>query len=317
MLYRVINEKDKTNIAIVGVNPQVLDIAGTFISIGIAAHSLSNIVPTAEGIKVITGELWDVLSSDWWREEDGSKRKIMSECLVPGSVPPNNIHTIYVVNHEVADKVKAAISPYTTKVDVVQEPPMFFQPRKLYRLASRLSLVDGDMFFSQMQTFTISVNTVGVMGKGLASRTKYQFPDVYVFYQDLCRKNLLKMGLPYLYKRETSLDKQLADDPTSLPELNANKWFLLFPTKRHWRENSDIKGIEEGLAWIKRNYKSEGIQSLALPALGCGLGQLKWQDVGPLMCQYLVDLDIQVVIYLPQEKGVLPEHLTPEFLLNK
>jgi hypothetical protein len=52
------------------------------------------------------------------------------------------------------------------------------------------------------------------------------------------------------------------------------KWFLLFPTRRHWREKSDIGGIEKGLQWIRDNYRREGIQSLAIPALGCGLGGL-------------------------------------------
>jgi hypothetical protein len=316
MLYRVINEKDKNNIALLGVNSQVLDISGVLISIGNAASYLSDIVSVEEGIKTITEEIWDVITSDWWREEDGSKRKIMAECLVPDLAPPDFIHTIYVVNREVADRVKTLIRSYAPKIAVVPEPHMFFQPRKRYHLTGTLSLVDGDMFFSQMQTLTISVNIVGIMGKGLASRTKYQFPDVYVFYQDLCRRKALKMGRPYLYKRETSLDKQLAADPSSLPDLNLNKWFLLFPTKRHWRETSDIKGIEEGLQWIRDKYKTEGIQSIAIPALGCGLGKLDWRDVGPLMCKYLAGLEIPVAIYLPQEKAIASEYLTREFLLN-
>ena len=123
------------------------------------------------------------------------------------------------------------------------------------------------------------------------------------------------MGRPYLYKREIPLDKQLAAEPfSSIP--NMTKWFLLFPTKRHWREKSDIKGIEEGLQWIRDNYRAEGIQSLALPALGCGLGKLDWCDVGPLMCRYLADLEIQVAVYLPQERKISPEHLSRGFLLG-
>lgn len=63
-----------------------------------------------------------------------------------------------------------------------------------------------------MQTLAVSVNTVGVMGKGLASRVKYQFPDVYVRYQDVCKTRELELGKPYLYKRESSLDSLLADE---------------------------------------------------------------------------------------------------------
>jgi hypothetical protein len=316
MLYRVIHEKDKNQIAILGVQARVLDIPGSFISVGNAASSLSSIVPPQQGIEIITRNLWNVIQSDWWREEDGSKRKIMSECLVPDRVPPNFIDTIYVASRKVADKVADKVKEYAHPISVVAEPHMFFQPRKSVKLTHTLSLVDGDMFFSQMQTLTISVNTVGVMGKGLASRAKYQFPDVYVFYQDLCRRKKIEYGKPSLYKRETSLDKQLADDPTLLPDVNANKWFLLFPTKRHWKEISSITGIEKGLQWITKNYSEENITSLAIPALGCGLGQLEWKDVGPLLCRYLVNLGIEVAIYLPQEAEIPSEYLEEKFLLG-
>lgn len=173
------------------------------------------------------------------------------------------------------------------------------------------------MFFSMMQTLTVSVNTRGIMGKGLASRAKYQFPDVYVVYQDACRRKMLRMGKPYLYKREAFVDQELADEPGTLPTVNAEKWFLLFATKRHWRDNGDLAGIEAGLRWVRENYKHEGIQSLALPALGCGLGNLDWRDVGPMMCRELATLDIPVAIYLPRERQVANDLVTPEFLLGK
>jgi O-acetyl-ADP-ribose deacetylase (regulator of RNase III) len=91
----------------------------------------------------------------------------------------------------------------------------------------------------------------------------------------------------------------------------------LFATKRNWRENSDIVGIEQGLQWIVDNYKAEGIKSLAVPALGCGLGGLNWKDVGPLMCRYLSILDIPAVIYLPREKEIPREYVTPGYLLKR
>jgi len=64
MLYRVIHEKGKDFIAILGVKPQVLDIPGAFIATGNAASYLSEIMPAKEGIEVITGEMWDVLIPD-------------------------------------------------------------------------------------------------------------------------------------------------------------------------------------------------------------------------------------------------------------
>ncbi|MGC8926721.1 MAG: macro domain-containing protein [Myxococcota bacterium] len=172
------------------------------------------------------------------------------------------------------------------------------------------------MFFSRMQTLTISVNTIGVMGKGLALRAKYQFPDVYVKYQDLCKDKILRMGKPYLYKREGSLDFILTDEAEKLTNLNLQTWFLLFPTKTDWRKIADLKGIEEGLKWLVAQYKAEGIKSLAIPALGCGLGWLPWGIVGPILCTYLSQLDIPVSLYLPIERKVPEEQLKLDFLIR-
>lgn len=250
---------------------------------------------------------------EWWKEEDGSKRVIMAECLVPDSVPPDHLAAIYVASHEVAEELKPSL--HLPNLPVIPDPKMFFRPFREVAVTPGLTILEGDMFFSRMQTLTVSVNVVGIMGKGLASRAKDQFPDVYVFYQDLCRKRILKMGKPHLYKRESSFDYQLADEPSSLSNANSKTWFLLFATKRHWRERADIQGIEKGLEWLRDKYEEQGIKSLALPALGCGLGRLQWREVGPLMCKSLSGLDIPVQIYLPAEREVSDELLTKDFLL--
>jgi O-acetyl-ADP-ribose deacetylase (regulator of RNase III) len=314
MLYRVLHEKPANDIAVLAVQPSILGQPDIFISTGNAAHSLSEILPASKGVKVVP-QIRRETDKDWWTEADGSKRKIMAECLVPGSVPPDLIQTIYVASHEAAARVKA--TPQALGRAVIPEPRMFFQPFRRTDLTPLLSIVEGDMFFSRMQTLTVSVNTVGVMGKGVASRAKYQFPDVYVVYQDVCRSPKLRMGRPYLYKREISFENDLADEPFTLANANSETWFLLFATKRHWRQPADIHGIEEGVRWLADNYKSEGIKSLALPALGCGLGWLEWRDVGPVICRPLSALDIQVQIYLPVEKKIPDELLTRAFLLGQ
>ena len=313
MLYRVIKEKDKKKIAIVGIQPKILNQPNSFVSTGNAASSPSEILPCQDGLNIIL-QMWNVIRNEWWNDNDGSKRQIMAECLVPNTIPPDLIHTIFVSSHQVADELRPQLAAFN--IPIVPEPYMFFQPIYRQRLLDHLSLVEGDMFFSDMQTLTISVNTVGVMGKGLASRAKYQFPDVYVRYQDVCRQKLLQMGQPYLYPRELFLDEELADEAASLLTPNSNKWFLLFATKNHWKQHSDLAGIENGLKWVLNNYKNLGIKSLAMPALGCGLGGLEWRVVGPLMCRYLAELDIPVAIYLPREQEIAKELLSKGFLLK-
>jgi hypothetical protein len=124
------------------------------------------------------------------------------------------------------------------------------------------------------------------------------------------------MGKPFLYKREASFDEELVDEPGAMVSPNGIKWFLLFPTKGHWRENSNLFGIIEGLRWVQQNAVKEGIKSLAMPALGCGLGNLEWRDVGPVMCRHLSVMDIPVTIYLPRKRDISPEYLKADYLLG-
>ncbi|TKJ42676.1 Appr-1-p processing protein [candidate division TA06 bacterium B3_TA06] len=314
MLYRVLNTKSPENIIVLSVRPDILNRKDTFVSTGNAAHSLSEILPPSEFARIIP-QIRENINIEWWKEEDGSKRTIMAECLVPDEIAPDMIQTIYVASHEAKERNKEILQQ--TDLPIVPSPKMFFQSPIRAILTPYLSLVEGDMFFSKKQTLTVSVNCVGVMGKGLASRAKCQFPDVYVYYQDLCRKGELRIGRPHLYKRESSYYDLLAEEPSTLTPSNGETWFLLFPTKKHWRKHSDIHTIEKGLQWLRDNYRNQGIRSLALPALGCGLGRLEWRDVGPLLCKYLSTSEIPVWIYLPAEKKISDELLSKEFLLGQ
>lgn len=311
MMYRVVHEKEKQGLAVVGVVPSVLRGRDVFITDGNAANDPTQFHSSTEGMKALKRQ-WKIIQNDWWNDRDGSKRKIMSECLVPDSIMPDDIHSIFVSDQATKDRVEQIIG--RRSIPVVPEPHMFFRPRFAKQIGN-ISLIDGDMFFSNMQTLTISVNLQSIMGKGLASRAKYQFPDVYVFYQDACRAKKITAIRPCLYKREASLDQDLADLNEPLSTENSVKWFLLFATKRKWPENSRLEDIEGGLDWVKKNYQKEGIRSLALPALGCGLGNLNWADVGPLMCRYLHGIGIQVAIYLPREQQMDSRYLNESYLL--
>lgn len=313
MLYRVLIEKSENDIAIVRVQSTILNDNNIFITTGNAAHSLSEILPPQKGRKILKKILKNT-DKTWWRPDDGSKREIMAECLVPNRIPQSNITGIYVASVEIADRVRSIVDQYSTPV--IPEPWMFFKPGVQSVLSPYLSLVLGDMFFSRMQTLTISVNTMGIMGKGLASRAKYQFPAIYVAYQDMCRSKKLRMGKPVVYTTEDSLDHQLADEPQYLVNGLKETKFLLFATKDHWRYRANIDGIEEGLQWLQKNHVKEGIESLAIPSLGCGLGRLDWKDVGPLLCRYLSALMIPVQIYLPAEEKISAELLTRDYLLG-
>jgi len=315
MLYRVVffSGARREDIIIIGLKRSILNRKDIFVTTGNAASPYTEFIPSKDAQRYIKSII-EKTDKEWWSSEDDSKRELMAECLVPDKIDPDYISEIYVPNQNALNKVRSKVG--SRNIPIIPEPELFFQPSRQISLTNNLSLIEGDMFFSRMQTLTISVNTVGVMGKGLASRAKYQFPRVYVVYQDLCKKRILKMGKPYLYKRVRSLDFVLADESEKLTNLNLQTWFLLFPTKTDWRKMADFRGIEEGLKWLVAHYEKEGIKSLAIPALGCGLGWLPWGTVGPMLCRYLAKLKIRVNLYLPLERKIPDEQLSGDFLLR-
>ena len=116
MLYRVVHEKSAKNIAVLGVQKRVLDNPDIFIANGNAASDFSEILPVSGGLKEIN-QNWDIIQSEWWNSVDGSKRKIMAECLVPNCIPADFIDTIYVSNHDIAREIRQSRIP--SKISVV------------------------------------------------------------------------------------------------------------------------------------------------------------------------------------------------------
>jgi O-acetyl-ADP-ribose deacetylase (regulator of RNase III) len=146
-----------------------------------------------------------------------------------------------------------------------------------------VEIVTGDIFNSEAQTLVNAVNCAGVMGKGIALAFKRHFPAMFADYAERCKEGRVRLGEPYLYRGE------------SLP------WVLNFPTKDHWRSASKLEAIVAGLSYLEAYYHEWGITSLAVPALGCGAGQLEWNVVGPILRDMLGKLDIPVTLFAPAE----------------
>ena len=316
MMYRAIFETGKDKLTVLEVADTVLNEQGIIIADGNATDELTQFYPGIQGLKKLQQQ-GKIIQSEWWKKCDGSKRKIMAECLVPDRVKPEYIRSVVIADDTQRNWVQGTFN--NLKFPIISQPDMFFQPKRRIAIGKNISLIDGgDMFFSELQTLTVTVNLQGVMGKGLALRTREQFPDVYVEYEKACRSKKITTERPYIYKREESVADELSDfKPHRVNIKNPMKWFLLFATKRHWRQNSRIEDIESGLKWLQNNYKEEGIQSLAMSALGCALGGLNWADVAPLMCKYLDEIGIPVEIYLPREYSIEPQHLVESHLLTR
>lgn len=156
-----------------------------------------------------------------------------------------------------------------------------------------IEYIKGDIFESPAQVIVNTVNTVGVMGKGLALSFKKRYPKMFDRYKIACEKKQLTIGKLMLF-------------------YEPDHWLLLFPKKENWRNPSKLEYIEKGLMKFEATYADKNITSIAFPRLGCGNGELDWNDVQPLMERYLKKLPIDVYIYLGPNPDVTPEHKEPQ-----
>jgi len=145
-----------------------------------------------------------------------------------------------------------------------------------------ITITSGDMFAADVEALVNPVNCVGTMGKGLALKFKNQFPAAFHAYGHACADALVKPGSIFTF-------------------VERGKIIFHFPTKIHWRDRSRVDHIKSGLGALRREIAARGVRSVAVPALGCGLGGLAWDDVAPEIKRALGDLaEVNVFVYPPQ-----------------
>src|SRR5579863_2025865 len=145
----------------------------------------------------------------------------------------------------------------------------------------------GNLLEADTEALVNTVNTVGIMGKGIALQFKERFPLNFKVYADACKKGLVKTGKLLVVKENT---------------LNGDKIIINFPTKTEWFKKSQYSYIEEGLKELVNIIKEYNIKSIAIPPLGCGNGGLKWNKVKSLMDKYLGPLeDVNIIIFEPND----------------
>lgn len=151
-----------------------------------------------------------------------------------------------------------------------------------------LKFTEGNILEAKVEALVNTVNCVGIMGKGIALQFKENFPGNFKQYREACQHNEVKIGKMFVVR-------QLLDV----------KYIINFPTKKHWKENSKIAYIKDGLKDLKEKISQYKIKSIAIPPLGCGLGGLNWDQIKPLMIQELSDLeDVSIHIYEPLKLNI-------------
>jgi O-acetyl-ADP-ribose deacetylase (regulator of RNase III) len=142
----------------------------------------------------------------------------------------------------------------------------------------------GDMFKSGAEALVNPVNTVGVMGGGLALVFKNKYPKAFNAYKWACDNGYLQPGTVMSWP------------------IDNNQIVIHFPTKLHYRNPSLMEYVETGLDDLILEIRHLNIKSIAIPALGCGLGGLDWADVEPLIREKLAVLnDVDIILYPPKE----------------
>jgi len=151
-----------------------------------------------------------------------------------------------------------------------------------------MKFIQGNLLEANTEAVVNTVNTVGVMGKGIALMFKEAFPANFRAYESACKRKEVQVGRMFV---------------TENPTFDGPRWIINFPTKKHWRQPSKIEWITEGLQDLKSVIEELKIRSIALPPLGSGNGGLDWCDVKPEIELALGELeDVEVVVFEPTEK---------------
>lgn len=149
-----------------------------------------------------------------------------------------------------------------------------------------IQFTKGNLLESPAQALVNTVNTEGVMGKGIALQFKEMFPDNYQLYRDACKKHLVNVGQMFVTSESTLTDTKI---------------IVNFPTKTTWKKPSEYSYIEEGLRALRNEIISRNISSIAIPPLGSHNGGLDWLVVKQMIINYLQNLNCQIYIYEPSD----------------
>jgi O-acetyl-ADP-ribose deacetylase (regulator of RNase III) len=142
----------------------------------------------------------------------------------------------------------------------------------------------GNLLQARAEALVNTVNTVGVMGKGIALMFKERFAENFQQYAAACKAKQIKTGKMFV---------------TQVHELDGPRWIVNFPTKQHWRSPSQMAWILDGLQDLRRFLIENQVKSIAIPPLGAGNGGLKWADVREKIETALGDLNTEILVFEP------------------
>ncbi|MDO4683709.1 MAG: macro domain-containing protein [Lautropia sp.] len=147
-----------------------------------------------------------------------------------------------------------------------------------------ITFTQGNLLEARVEALVNTVNTVGVMGKGIALMFKERFDENFRRYAAACKAREVQTGRMFV---------------TPVNELDGPRWIVNFPTKQHWRAPSRMEWVVEGLQDLRRFLIDQQVKSIAIPPLGAGNGGLAWAEVREQIERALGDLDIDILVFEP------------------
>jgi len=152
-------------------------------------------------------------------------------------------------------------------------------------MSSHIIPTKGNLLEADVEALVNTVNTVGVMGKGIALQFRQAFTENFSAYQLACKHGEVQPG--HMFITETG-------------RLTGPRYIINFPTKRDWRAKAKMADIDAGLIALIAELRDRHICSVAVPPLGCGNGGLKWEEVRPRIEAAFAALpDVQVLLFTP------------------
>ena len=151
-----------------------------------------------------------------------------------------------------------------------------------------IKFIQGNLLDAKAEALVNTVNTMGIMGKGIALMFKEAFPENFKAYEAACERKEVRLGHMFVTERQDMFGPRL---------------LINFPTKANWRFPSQLEWIEEGLKDLRRVIEEKDVHSIAIPPLGSGNGGLDWNEVKPRIERVLADIpNVEVIVYEPTEK---------------
>ena len=138
-----------------------------------------------------------------------------------------------------------------------------------------LHIVEGNMFDDPMDYHVVTVNCLGVAGKGIALEAKRRYPQAMYQYRQKALKGSYDPG--HIYTQSTGVWRyNHPGRPVHQDQL------ILATTKAHWTDNSRMEWVHsilDELATFVQEHDWDPPMTVALPPLGAGLGGLNGASV--------------------------------------